>query len=103
MLRIAAAVDPVGRERVFLLLPRPGDATAPIRHLDEFGSLSADGDWVAKEMFKQALRTSHPDVRPATARFTWQSGYARPRTDIARVFDLREMASGSARITAPRN
>jgi hypothetical protein len=89
VLRIAAAVDPARRERVFLLLPRPSDAAAPIRHLDEFGSLSADGDWVAKEMFKQAIRRVHPGVPTAASRFTWQSGYLLPRSLAARVFDLR--------------
>jgi len=85
----AVDFDPARREQVFLLLPHPADATAPIRHLDEFGSLSADGDWVAKEMFKQALHRQHPDVPHTASRFTSQTGYAVPRTTVARVFDFR--------------
>jgi hypothetical protein len=86
----AVDFDPARREQVFLLLPHPADATAPIRHLDEFGSLSADGDWVAKEMFKQALHRDHPDVPHTAARFTSQTGYAVPHTAVARVFDFRD-------------
>jgi hypothetical protein len=87
----ATGFDPARSEKVFLLLPYPADATAPIRHLDEFGSLSADGDWVAKEMFKQALHREHPDVSHTLARFTSQTGYALPRSLVARVFDLRDV------------
>lgn len=83
--------DPARREQVFLLLPYPADATAPIRHLDEFGSLSADGDWVAKEMFKQALHREHPDLPHTASRFTSQTGYALPRSLTARVFDFRDV------------
>ena len=98
VLRIAADVDPRRQERVFLLLPRPGDANTSIRHLDEFGSLSADGDWVAKEMFTQALRVTHPRVPRTASRFIWQSGYTLPRTAVARVFDLRRIVPAPARL-----
>ena len=90
----AADFNPARREGVFLLLPRPNDTTTPIRHLDEFGSLSADGDWVAKEMFKQAVRREHPDVPRNASRFAWQSGYTVPRVRMARVLDFR----GSPRV-----
>ncbi|MFT3830575.1 MAG: hypothetical protein QM691_12810 [Opitutaceae bacterium] len=56
--RIEAAADRIGRlppQRVFLLLPEPWDSTCAVSHLDEFGSLSGDCEWAAKEMLERVL------------------------------------------------
>ncbi|HEX5107706.1 MAG TPA: glucosyltransferase domain-containing protein [Vicinamibacterales bacterium] len=90
MMDEASGFDPQAGGRVFVVLQRPNTIVAPIRHLDEFGSLSADADWVAKEMFIQALRTAHPDVADPATRLAWQSGYsAPPRGLVATIIDLR--------------
>ena len=90
MLDVASGFDPGTGGRVFVVLQRPNTIVTPIRHLDEFGLLSADADWVAKEMFIQALRAAHPHVADPARRLVWQSGYAAPpRGLVARVIDLR--------------
>lgn len=56
--RIEVAADRVGKlpaPRVFLLLPEPWDSMCAVSHLDEFGSLSGDCEWAAKEMFVRVL------------------------------------------------
>ncbi|HLP08265.1 MAG TPA: hypothetical protein VK178_08865 [Opitutaceae bacterium] len=56
--RIETAADRIGRlppQRVFLLLPEPWDSTCAVSHLDEFGSLSGDCEWAAKEMLERVL------------------------------------------------
>jgi hypothetical protein len=90
MMDVASEFDPRAGGRVFVVLQRPNTLIAPIRHLDEFGSLSADADWVAKEMFIQALRSAHPHVSDPAIRLAWQSGYSPPpRGLVARIIDLR--------------
>lgn len=91
MRAVAATIDTRAGARVFVVLPRPADTLTPVRHLDEFGSHSADGDWVAKEMLKQALRRQRPADPQAASRLQWQSGYAPPQRAAARsVIDLRD-------------
>jgi hypothetical protein len=89
MQEIGAAYDPHSGDGLYLVLPRPTEAIAPIRHLDEFGALSADADWVAKEMFKQALRVVHPTA-PDMSRLVWQTSYRPPpRMLLSEVFVFR--------------
>ncbi|MFN2446314.1 MAG: hypothetical protein ABR606_12140, partial [Vicinamibacterales bacterium] len=99
---IAADFDPARGGRVFIVLPRPADTTAPVRHLDEFGSLSADCDWAALEMFKLALRTEHAATPNPAARLAWQSGYAIPAgTQVARVIAFRDDRRVSSEVSPP--
>jgi hypothetical protein len=99
---IAGDFDPSVGGRVFVVLPRPAETTAPVRHLDEFGSLSADCDWAAREMFKHAVRAEHQDARNPLARLVWQSGYAAPiGAQLARVVDFRYPARVWTELRAP--
>lgn len=45
----------------------PHDAL-PRRHADEFGSLSADGHWIVREMLLQVLRERHAQLPPSQFR-----------------------------------
>jgi hypothetical protein len=91
MREIASRFDPAVGGQVFVVLPRSSFSPSPLRHLDEFGSLSSDADWAAKEMFKQALRAGHPSLSNPAAKLVWQSGYARPsKIQNARVLDISE-------------
>jgi hypothetical protein len=91
MREIAARFDPAVGGQVFVVLPRSSFSPSPLRHLDEFGSLSSDADWAAKEMFKQALRAAHPALVNPASKLVWQSGYARPsKIQNARVLDISE-------------
>ena len=56
-----ARLDPVRQSRVLVVLPDPHDSWAELRYLDEFGSLSADSEWCAKEMIWQLLQERYPD------------------------------------------
>lgn len=87
----AASLDPANEPRVFVISPQPSQTRAPIRHLDEFGSYSADADWPAKEMFIQALKATHPRVPEPFTRVAWHSGYVPPVVpeNFDRVMDLR--------------
>jgi hypothetical protein len=79
--------------RVFVVLPRPADTAAAVRHLDEFGSLTADCDWAAREMFLQALDAVRPGLRHSLPRVAWQSGYAPPSgKPNGTVIDFRSAA-----------
>jgi hypothetical protein len=80
------------RPGVFLIEPTPEDiSTATIYH-DEFGSLSANSDWVPKEMFKRAMHDLHPRVPRLDQRYRFASGPRLPEVghfDV--VIDLREL------------
>jgi hypothetical protein len=91
MREIASHFNPETGGRVFVVLPRPAAWTnAPLRHLDEFGSISGDSDWAAKEMFLQAVQSQHPGESNLAARLTWQSGDKPPAgVQAASIFELR--------------
>jgi hypothetical protein len=90
---LAAEFDPSTGGGVFVVLPDPSDSTAALRHLDEFGSLSADSDWAAAEMFKWALRREHPSVPDPAARLMFETGYEPPESaEVGRIVDFRYSA-----------
>ncbi|MFP2912329.1 hypothetical protein ACLESD_46365 [Pyxidicoccus sp. 3LFB2] len=59
----ASRLAPGHRPRVFVLTARQPDTLAPRRYLDEFGSVSADAEWVAKEMLQAVLHERFPRER----------------------------------------
>jgi len=66
MERGAEQIEPSRRPRVFVLTARQRDTSALHRYLDEFGSVSVDAEWVAKEMLHAVMRErfpGEPDVR----------------------------------------
>ncbi|WP_164019564.1 glucosyltransferase domain-containing protein [Pyxidicoccus trucidator] len=59
----ASQLGPGLRPRVFVLTARQRDTSAPHRYLDEFGSVSVDAEWVAREMLEAVLRERFPRER----------------------------------------
>lgn len=88
---MAEGIDPVSPGRVFVISPQPGDSRTAVRHLDEFGSFSADADWAAKEMMIQAMRSAHPWTVAPFRHVSWDSGYVLPKAKefYDHVVDLR--------------
>ncbi len=60
-------VNPETMTRVTLLLPHSENPTEPLHYLDEYGSLSMDADWCAKEMLLLLLHEQHPAENRAIA------------------------------------
>ncbi|MBI5381049.1 MAG: hypothetical protein HZA31_04045 [Opitutae bacterium] len=95
--RVAASLDPVKRPRVFVLLPRPRESNCAVRYLDEFGSLSADCDWCAKEMLLLLLKERYPERPDLPRRMRFSFGNFRPRLGVwDQVVDLRIPRRGAA-------
>ncbi|GEN05932.1 hypothetical protein SAMN05443572_102950 [Myxococcus fulvus] len=78
----AAALIPERTPRVFVLTARQTDSSAPQRYLDEFGSVSVDTEWVAKELFAFSARERFPDAR---VRYRFDAGPVLPQ---ARAYDI---------------
>lgn len=86
----AAAIEPAVHPRVALWLPLPADAPAAVRHLDEFGSLSADAEWCAKEMLQLVLRERFAAQPALAGRVQFSSNYTPPPAgSFDTLLDLR--------------
>jgi hypothetical protein len=61
LIRAAAAKVPLTSDtNVYIIRPSIEDRSTERVYDDEFGSLSSDADWAAREMFKTALRERFP-------------------------------------------
>jgi len=69
-------VEPQARSRVFVRFARQSDTTAPRRYLDEFGSVSVDAEWVAKEMLHSLVRERFPQERDVSRLYRFAAGPA---------------------------
>jgi hypothetical protein len=89
----ASRFEPTPDTRVYLIRPTtPDHRSTELLYADEFGSLSADADWAAKEMFKAALRERFPQGLPKGTNYVLTTGFAPPPSvgyDV--VADLREL------------
>lgn len=72
----ARKMDPAGHSSVFVITPMLAEASAVWRVGDEFGSLSTNSDWVAKEMFAVATKEIF-GTEPV--RYVFDSGQRLPR------------------------
>jgi hypothetical protein len=97
----AQACDPAKTERIFLWLPEPTERVCAVSHLDEFGSLSDDCEWAAKEMFLQVLKERTVGRKDQPIRLRFSSHYLAPRNGtFDRLIDLhlpRAAGSGAGR------
>jgi hypothetical protein len=89
----ASRFEPSADTRVYLIRPTsPEHRSTELLYADEFGSLSADADWAAKEMFKAALRERYPQGLPNGAEYLLTTGFAPPpAAGYDLVADLREL------------
>ncbi|PTL81476.1 hypothetical protein DAT35_25140 [Vitiosangium sp. GDMCC 1.1324] len=86
--QIALAKHP----RVFVITARQNDTSAPLRYLDEFGSVSIDTEWVAKEVLKMLLAERFPDVQERNSLYRFAAGASAPEPrayDV--VIDMRRL------------
>ncbi|MBJ6762986.1 glucosyltransferase domain-containing protein [Myxococcaceae bacterium JPH2] len=91
----ARQVEPAKQSRVFVLTARQTDTSAPRRYLDEFGSVSVDAEWVAKEMLKALMKERFPLERDPSHLYRFAAGpnLPEPRNyDI--LIDMRKMRQG---------
>jgi hypothetical protein len=80
---------------VYLIRPSIAYRATTRMYADEFGSLTSDADWAAKEMFKAAMRERFPDGLPAGTNYSLLTAFGPPpqqyRYDL--VADLRELVN----------
>ncbi|WNG39063.1 hypothetical protein F0U61_39375 [Archangium violaceum] len=92
-------IEPEERPRIFVVTARQTDSSAPRRYLDEFGSISVDAEWVAKEMLKQLMKERFPEVRDVSGLYRFAAGPRAPEPKNYDVLiDMRE--SPPAYVTA---
>ncbi|ATB28090.1 hypothetical protein [Melittangium boletus] len=91
----ARQVVPSAHPRVFVLTALQNDTSAPQRYLDEFGSVSVDTEWVAKEMWKAVLRERFPRERDVSRFYRFATGRVLPeRRQYDILVDMRRMRRG---------
>jgi hypothetical protein len=78
--------------RVYLIRPSMNYRSTERVYADEYGSLSSDADWAAKEMFKAAMRERFPNGLPAGTDYLLTTGFGPPPpVGYDLVVDLREL------------
>jgi hypothetical protein len=78
-----------GTKKVYIIEPLVSERSTKRMFADEFGSLSADSDWVPREMFKAALRERFG--RNVPAKYVLQFGHNLPTTAYDIVIDMRRL------------
>ncbi|WP_227028100.1 hypothetical protein [Corallococcus soli] len=94
----ASLVVPAQRPRVFVLTAKQADSTAPFHYLDEFGSVSVDAEWVAKEMLKALVKERFPREPDVGGLYRFAAGPVAPEPrnyDI--LIDMRRRHVSAAR------
>jgi hypothetical protein len=78
--------------RVYLIRPSADHRSTQRIYADEYGSLTSDADWAAKEMFKAAVRERFPDGLPQGTDYLVTTGFGPPPpVGYDLVADLREL------------
>jgi hypothetical protein len=78
--------------RVYLIRPSMEHRSTERIYADEYGSLTSDADWAAKEMFKAAVRERFPDGLPEGTDYLLTTGFGPPPpVGYDLVADLREL------------
>jgi hypothetical protein len=102
LIEAAAKRMPLSNEtRVYLIRPSVEYRSTKRMYADEFGSLTSDADWAAKEMFKAAIRERFPSGLPAGTDYLLTTGFGPPPPvgyDV--VADLRELRNLGERAPA---
>jgi hypothetical protein len=95
-LRLAPDTD------VYIIRPTIDDRSTEQVYDDEFGSLSSDADWAAKEMFKTALRERFPATVANGKSYRLETGWLPPMQpgNYDLVLDLRRLKNEGDRTVA---
>ena len=84
-----------GETSVYIIRPTIDDRSTERVYADEYGTLTADADWAAKEMFKAAMRERFPSGLPEGTSYALFTSFGLPppqyRYDL--VVDLRTLKS----------
>lgn len=89
--------------RVYLIRPSVNYRSTERMYADEYGSLTSDADWAAKEMFKAAMRERFPDGLPEGTDYLLTTGFGPPPpVGYDLVVDLRELKSSGERAPPER-
>jgi hypothetical protein len=93
-LRLASDTD------VYIIRPQIADRSTERIYDDEFGSLSSDADWAAKEMFKAALRERFPATVADGKAYRLDTGQTPPAhpADYDLVLDMRRLKAEGDRV-----
>jgi len=88
--------------QVYLIRPTIDYRSTERVYADEYGTLSADADWAAKEMFKAAMRERFPNGLPENTAYTLWTGSGPPPTEYSYdlVVDLQELINLGERTPA---
>jgi hypothetical protein len=78
---------------VYIVRPSVDHRSTERIYADEYGTLSADADWAAKEMFKAAMRERFPNGLPEGTSLELFTGFGGPlpQYEYHAVVDLREL------------
>ncbi|MEO8465611.1 MAG: hypothetical protein ABI640_09745 [Gammaproteobacteria bacterium] len=95
-LRLAPDTD------VYIVRPTVDDRSTEELYDDEFGSLSSDADWAAKEMFKTALRERFPATVADGRSYRLETGWLPPTQpgNYDLVLDVRRLKNEGDRTVA---
>jgi hypothetical protein len=91
---VQAAVSrlPLGKETsVYIVRPSIEYRSTERVYADEYGSLSADAQWAAVEMFRAAVRQRFPQGLPEGTSYTLTTSLSPPIMPYDLVLDLREL------------
>ena len=88
--------------QVYLIRPTIDYRSTERVYADEYGTLTADADWAAKEMFKAAMRERFPNGLPENTAYTLWTGSGAPPAEYSYdlVVDLQELRNLGARAPA---
>jgi hypothetical protein len=98
----ANRLQPADHASVYIIRPTIDDRSTERIYADEYGTLTADADWAAKEMFKAAMRERFPAGLPAGAQYELYTGFGPPPAQYSYdlVVDLRALKSLGERAPA---
>jgi len=77
--------------RVYIVRPTTDYRSTERIYADEYGSLSADAQWAAVEMFRAAMRQRFPRGLPEGMRYTLTTSLSPPIMQFDFVLDLRRL------------
>jgi hypothetical protein len=101
LVQAAASRVPVGAEtQMYVIRPSPDYRSTERIYADEHGSLSADAQWAAVEMFRAAMRQRFPDGLPEGMKYTLVTSMSPPLMTYDMVFDLRVLRTQGERAPA---
>jgi hypothetical protein len=96
LVRAAAnRLDLTNDTQIYIIRPSIDYRSTERVYADEYGTLTTDADWSAKEIFKAAMRERFPDGLPDDTSFTLWTGFGPPPAQYTYdlVVDLRELKS----------